>query len=913
MTEPKFIITENYSSKSQRFDELLSDGINFIQKFSGEKWTDYNYHDPGITLLEQICYAITDLGYKSNFPIEDLLLIGKDKYNLEEKNLFIPPQKIFSSSPLTFNDFRKIIIDKIKNVKNAWIQLDNSLGINGLYSIKIQVIDSLDEKTIFETIESVRKLLMENRSLCSDFSDIKVLKKDIISISADIYIDSFVIGEEVLAKINHQIESKLNRNLNYKNFSELEEIGYKYENLYQGPKTDNGFIDEDDLIDKTSEIFISELKEIINNIDGVVEIKNFNLYKNGIKIFEDFVSFDTDSYPTFESLDDYFNENKQYQINFYRNESYYEIDKVILSQIYDSLSIEENNLQDSLSSTKKNKKIARFSKSKLIRYFSIMRELPSIYGLKENELSSEVSNLRKSQVKQLKSYLTLFEQLMANHLSQLSSVRDFFSIDMSNYQTLFSQTPSDIPKFDEILINDLNTFEKKLKIITEKKEDFFRRKNKILDHMLSRFGESFDNNIIGKLHQIQDNTIDEDGVSVYKLNAKINYTKNLLNLNKNKSLGFNYESKFDFKNNISGIEKRLKIYLNILNSESIPDLSPYLNNNKIVKNNDTWKVKSVKDKNGQNLSFLSLPDNSYNSKEINFKLETLDSFKYLFNNAIKKKYFKIVKFQERHLILFYDSLKKIYIKIYNGKSLAESKNIISQIIQKYNKLNEINEGFYMIENILLRPKISNLNSLFIYNLDNKRILKNIRPVKTEEINFFKENLKIVLKDKSKYTIVKKNNSYKIEILDSLNKSILTSLKSFKKIDLAKNEIDIFLKMFDETNNFDDAVKTSNENINFNKFPQNFNFSNEINFIFPDWPFRFQNNEFISLIKDVISKFIPAQVSYNLLFLDVQEILIFDKIYKEWLNSISKRNSKKHQILSLEIIQLLIKYSNENGK
>ena len=114
--------------------------------------------------------------------------------------------------------------------------------------------------------------------------------------------------------------------------------------------------------------------------------------------------------------------------------------------------------------------------------------------------------------------------------------------------------------------------------------------------MLSRFGESFDNSIIGKLHQIQDNSIDEDDVSVYKLNAKINYTKNLLNLNKNKSLGFNYESKFDYKNNISGIEKRLKVYLNILNSESIPDLSPYLNNNKIVKNNDTWEVKSVKDK-----------------------------------------------------------------------------------------------------------------------------------------------------------------------------------------------------------------------------------------------------------------------------------------------------------------------------
>ena len=76
---------------------------------------------------------------------------------------------------------------------------------------------------------------------------------------------------------------------------------------------------------------------------------------------------------------------------------------------------------------------------------------------------------------------------------------------------------------------------------------------------------------------------------------------------------------------------------------------------------------------------------------------------------------------------------------------------------------------------------------------------------------------------------------------------------------------------------------------------------------------FQNNEFISLIKDVISSFIPAHVTYNLLFLNVQEILIFDKIYKEWLKSISKKNSKKHQVLSLEIVQLLNKYKDLYGK
>ena len=914
MTEPKSIITENYSSKSQRFDELLSEGIDFIQKFSGEKWTDYNYHDPGITLLEQICYAITDLGYKSNFPIEDLLLIGKDEYKHEEKNLFIPPHKIFSSSPLTFNDFRKIIIDRVKNVKNAWIQLDNSMGINGLYSVKIQVVDSLDEKSILKTIEYVKKLLMQNRSLCSDFSNIKVLKKDIISINADIYIDSFVIGEEVLANIYHKIESKLNKSLNYKNFSDLEEQGHKYENLYQGPNTMNGYIDENDLIDKTSEIFISEIKEIINNIEGVVEIKNFNLFKNGIKIFEDFISFDSESYPTLESLDDYFNEKKQYQINFFRNESSYEIDKVILSQIYDSISIEKNNLLNSLNSKKPSDKVARFSKNKLIKYFSIMKELPSIYGLRESELSSEASDLRKSQVKQLKSYLTLFEQLMANHVSQISSIRDFFSIGFSNYQTLFSQIPMDIPKFEEIIINDLNTYKKNLKTITEKEEDFFVRKNKILDHMLSRFGESFDDKIIGKLFQIQDNNRDENEINIYKLQAKINYINSLLNLNKNKSVGFNYESKFDFINNISGIEKRLKIFLNILNNESIPDLSSFLNNNKIVKKNDNdWKIKNLKVKNGEKISFLTLPDNFYSSNEINFHLENIDFFKYLFNNAIKKKSFKVVRDDKEYNVLFYNSLKKIFTKISIARTLIESKKIVSQVIEKYKKLNELNEGFYMIENILLRPKFSNLNSLFVYDSDSKRILKNIKPIKNEEINFIKENLIIVLKDKSKYTIIKKNNSYKIVILDSLNNSILMSIKSFKKKDIAENEINHYLKMFQKIDDLDELLKINSENINLNKFPESFDFSNKINLIFPDWPFRFQNNEFISLIKDVISSFIPAHVTYNLLFLNVQEILIFDKIYKEWLKSISKKNSKKHQVLSLEIVQLLIKYKDLYGK
>jgi hypothetical protein len=30
-------------------------------------WSDYNVHDPGITLLELLCYGITDIAHRTTF------------------------------------------------------------------------------------------------------------------------------------------------------------------------------------------------------------------------------------------------------------------------------------------------------------------------------------------------------------------------------------------------------------------------------------------------------------------------------------------------------------------------------------------------------------------------------------------------------------------------------------------------------------------------------------------------------------------------------------------------------------------------------------------------------------------------------------------------------------------------------
>ena len=43
---------------SGEYEDLYLEGVELLQKLSGAIWTDYNEHDPGVTILENIVYTI---------------------------------------------------------------------------------------------------------------------------------------------------------------------------------------------------------------------------------------------------------------------------------------------------------------------------------------------------------------------------------------------------------------------------------------------------------------------------------------------------------------------------------------------------------------------------------------------------------------------------------------------------------------------------------------------------------------------------------------------------------------------------------------------------------------------------------------------------------------------------------------
>jgi hypothetical protein len=106
---------------SQNYALLREKGLQYIQELSSSIWTDYNIHDPGITLLELLGYAITDLGHRTAFDIKDIL--AEPVYNSAEnpRQGFFTAREILTVNPWTVNDFRKLLID-VEGIKNAWLQ-----------------------------------------------------------------------------------------------------------------------------------------------------------------------------------------------------------------------------------------------------------------------------------------------------------------------------------------------------------------------------------------------------------------------------------------------------------------------------------------------------------------------------------------------------------------------------------------------------------------------------------------------------------------------------------------------------------------------------------------------------------------------------------------------------------------------
>jgi len=166
------------------FAKLHKQALKSIQELSGYKWTDFNVHDPGVTIMEAAHYALLELQYKLGFPLETYLsknpakLEGtktqkregaKARRDYSALGLF-GVKAITSPSVVTLSDYEHFFRKQIPELTDCRVSLDN-----GRYRVQATLSDYGLRKGIGIKIV---ELYHAHRNICETLGEI-VFEKQI--------------------------------------------------------------------------------------------------------------------------------------------------------------------------------------------------------------------------------------------------------------------------------------------------------------------------------------------------------------------------------------------------------------------------------------------------------------------------------------------------------------------------------------------------------------------------------------------------------------------------------------------------------------------------------------------------------------------------------------------------------------
>lgn len=712
-------------SNSSNYELLRKKGLEYIEQLGSSVWTDYNIHDPGITILELLSYAITDLGYRTSININDLLAEPPSKTPAEDpkRQGFFTAREILTVNPWTNADYRKLLID-INGIKNGWLKCkecacndlliyakcstsvlqyhptEHPIIIKGFYdvlvefeneeaagdlnsgkvkynfsfpvatgfstamiemrlpswqqledklhtyknfrhanseiqNIAVQFIsgnrnDDLDvpaaelanvlrrpvyatikvefkpdktlpatESLLFtdipmsiwfrsdsdrkqvqlkdikqamedaspsgifakylllihradEVMKVTKNTLHSHRNLSEDYCSIKGIAVEDIGVCADMDVEPSADIEAILAEAYYRIDQYFSPDIKFYSLKELMDAGVPVDEIFEGPKLNNGFINNDQL-DATNLkqfIYASDIINLLMDIPGVKNLKNFVLTKfeadgNLIKNEEWVMEISYNHQPRL-----YLEASK---ILVFKNGLPFLPDKLELS---DTLQvIKGKHAQPKYAVIDNDLPVPKGNYYQLNSYHPVQYSLPLTYGVGFDGLPSTASVERKAQAKQLKAYLLFYEQLLVNYLEQLSNVKELFAIDTSVSKTYFSKVlnEADIKGLDELNNGfDATTIQS----LVETQSEFFDRRNRFLDHLLSRFAENFNDYALMLYAYSSSKAIADSKL----IKDKINFLKDFPYMSVNRARAINYKDTAHVCNseNIAGLQLRIQ-------------------------------------------------------------------------------------------------------------------------------------------------------------------------------------------------------------------------------------------------------------------------------------------------------------------------------------------------------------------
>ncbi|WP_211445232.1 hypothetical protein [Collimonas humicola] len=262
------------------FETLLTQAEQVLATYARSTWTDTAEHDPGITLLQALCYNTSDLAYRHLLPLVDLLTPATDSDQYAAQEGVFPasfgPGKALTSGPITADDYRRKLLDLRGShnfyFRNAQLQPERGaqqytyycdlerrefvfrdtpmqgedaaiieeLRVAGTYHLYLEPNRNIARP---QAEAALATFLENNRNLCEAVRNITWLESEDVNVYITVEVDDDCIDPAaVMAQIFVLTEATLSSAPARFTATELAQQGLPNEEIYNGPQMDYGRI-----------------------------------------------------------------------------------------------------------------------------------------------------------------------------------------------------------------------------------------------------------------------------------------------------------------------------------------------------------------------------------------------------------------------------------------------------------------------------------------------------------------------------------------------------------------------------------------------------------------------------------------------------------------------------------------------
>jgi len=684
------------------YENLQKSALELVQQMSGNLWTDFNAHDPGVTIMDVVNYALSELNFKLGFDLEDYLIDTDGSYNPNKYGLYFPDQ-VYPTNPVTPNDFRKLLFDRVEGIIDVHIVPAFS-GKFGYVDLIVSTAVDVDETQKNRIENDIHKVYHMHRNLGEMLEKVHFKQYIKLNISGDILLNENGVVDKIFAEIYFQCVCYFNPGIKYTPIDPLSE-DIAWEQIFDGPLLQGGYIDNESLKPPRSEFTLADLFYIINKIDGISDVVNIALSSSEGHEFTSKISNQ-------DLLCSYQIEMPKYKkdvgITLLRNNKEVYFDYTNVKKEYKRLINQEYGRQNKLFSQDYFSSFIFDKRNGFAEYESIQNDFPSFYGINKFGVPSHFSEERKAQAMQLKGYLLLYDFVLANSMKEIDELKDLLKVNghMSKYT---------IPNLDKTVAHFAQLVDSKDTEGISFSDSFkIEVKNTLFDLLDTLYGESSISSFLQDfdVYGIFSNPVDS-------ILHRANFIKKEHDFNMMRMKAMNlFDSSPD---NVSGVKLWFEAMLGLPNAKEVPVTNvfsefslrllsddEFYNDMKGMLNIDF--VLNDLDTNFQDESIFEIP--TIKSQNPFDDYSTFRSRIYLFHHniifesflreGVFLKNYKMIQTRDKEYLLAYHAKdKEEWIGLGRFRSREETAQMANMLQVFLIQLNRQCENMYVVENFLL--------------------------------------------------------------------------------------------------------------------------------------------------------------------------------------------------------------------